>query len=80
MITKQEEEGVEKRDMSKVDENVAVGVPYYIGQNPYQAGAVPPNAIVDNPKGIPIQQTIYRDTAAPFNCAYCGNTGITTVR
>jgi hypothetical protein len=65
--------------MSKGDEPV-VGVPFYVVQNPYQAGAVPPNAIFGDPKGIPIQQTIYRDSPAPFNCVYCGNTGITTVR
>lgn len=65
--------------MSKGDEPV-VGVPFYVAQNPYQAGAVPPNAVFGDPKGIPIQQTIYRDSPAPFNCVYCGNTGITTVR
>ncbi|KAK6930760.1 LPS-induced tumor necrosis factor alpha factor, partial [Dillenia turbinata] len=72
-------------------EEPAVGIPYaapyppqgqqyYVGQNPYQAGVVPPNAIFDDPKGIPLQQTIYRDTPAPFNCVYCGNTGVTSVR
>ncbi|KAF8390713.1 hypothetical protein HHK36_025240 [Tetracentron sinense] len=80
--------------MSKNDEP-AVGIPYaanyqapvpphhhqyYVGENPYQAGAIPPNAVVDDPKGIPLQQTIFRDTPAPFNCVYCGNTGVTTVR
>lgn len=53
---------------------------YYVGQNPYQAGMVPPNAIYGDPKGIPIQQTIYRDTPAPFNCLHCGNTGLTQVK
>lgn len=53
---------------------------YYVGQNPYQAGTVPPNAIVGDPKGIPIQQTIYRDTPAPFNCLYCGGSAVTTVK
>ncbi|KAK6119001.1 hypothetical protein DH2020_047253 [Rehmannia glutinosa] len=52
---------------------------YYVGENPYQAGAIPPNAVVGDPKGIPIQQTIYRDTPAPFNCAYCGGSGVTRV-
>lgn len=65
--------------MAKGEEPV-VGVPFYVVQNPYQAGVEPPNAIYGDPKGIPIQQTIYRDTPAPFNCAYCGNTGTTTVR
>lgn len=67
------------REMSKNDEPV-MGVPYYTAQNPYQAGAIPPNAVFGDPKGIPIQQTIYRDTPAPFNCVYCGNSGVTTVR
>lgn len=53
---------------------------YYVGENPYQAGMVPPNAIYGDPKGIPIQQTIYRDTPAPFNCLHCGNTGLTQVK
>ncbi|KAF8388569.1 hypothetical protein HHK36_027244 [Tetracentron sinense] len=33
------------------------------------AGAIPPNAVVDNPKKIPLQQMIFRDSPAPFNCA-----------
>jgi hypothetical protein len=74
-----QEEEEEIWEMSKRDEPV-VGVPFYVVQNPYQAGAVPPNAVFGDPKGIPIQQTIYRDSPAPFNCVYCGNTGITTVR
>ncbi|KAL4384683.1 hypothetical protein GQ457_15G003170 [Hibiscus cannabinus] len=66
--------------MSKTEEQPAIGVPYYVGVNPYQAGMVPPNAIYGDPKGIPIQQTMYRDTPAPFNCPYCGNSGLTHVR
>ena len=66
--------------MSIKSEDVVVGLPYYAGQNPYQGGVVPPNALVGDPKGIPIHQTIYRDTPAPFNCVYCSNTGLTTVR
>ncbi|KAJ0037546.1 hypothetical protein Pint_23789 [Pistacia integerrima] len=65
--------------MKKIDEPV-VGIPYYVGQNPYQAGLIPPNAVFGDPKGIPIQQTIYRDTPAPFNCNFCGNSGVTSVR
>ncbi|PQQ11201.1 uncharacterized protein Pyn_13972 [Prunus yedoensis var. nudiflora] len=65
--------------MSKVDEPV-MGVPFYVVQNPYQAGAIPPNAVYGDPKGIPIHQTIYRDTPAPFNCVHCGNSGLTLVR
>lgn len=53
---------------------------YYVGQSPYQAGMIPPNAVYGDPKGIPIQQTMYRDTPAPFNCVYCGSSGLTTVR
>ncbi|KAK7304261.1 hypothetical protein VNO77_45128 [Canavalia gladiata] len=67
--------------MEKKGEEVAVGVPvYYGGENEYQRGVIPPNAVVGDPKGIPIQQTIYRDTPAPFNCPFCGNTSLTTVR
>ncbi|ESR52074.1 GSH-induced LITAF domain-containing protein [Citrus sinensis] len=65
--------------MAKNDEPV-VGVPFYVGQNPYQKGEIPPNAILGDPMGIPIQQTIYRDTPAPFSCVYCGNSGVTQVR
>ncbi|KAK3018245.1 hypothetical protein RJ639_004480 [Escallonia herrerae] len=53
---------------------------YYVVQNPYQAGVIPPNAVVGDPKGIPLQQTIYRDTPAPINCAFCGSSGVTAVR
>lgn len=62
--------------MEKKDE-VVVGVPVY--ENEYQRGVIPPNAVVGDPKGIPIHQTIYRDTPAPFNCPYCGTTALTTV-
>lgn len=54
--------------------------PAYYYQNPHQAGVIPPNAIVGDPKGIPIHQTFFKDTPAPFNCAYCGNSGLTTLR
>ncbi|KAK4486046.1 hypothetical protein RD792_008709 [Penstemon davidsonii] len=78
---------------SKIDEP-AIGIPYnaayhapppmtqqyYVGVNPYQAGAIPPNAVVGDPKGIPLQQTIYRDTPAPFSCLHCGGSGLTTVK
>lgn len=71
-------------EMSKMppprpDEPV-MGVPFYVVENPYQAGMIPPNAVYGDPKGIPIPQTIYRDTPAPFNCVYCGDSGLTTVR
>ncbi|KAF4404740.1 hypothetical protein G4B88_006126 [Cannabis sativa] len=70
---------MKETEMSKTDEPV-VGVPYYAHQNPYQAGMIPPNAVFGDPKGVPIQQTIYRDTPAPFNCLYCGNSGLTTIK
>ncbi|KAG6425533.1 hypothetical protein SASPL_115974 [Salvia splendens] len=69
-------------------EEPAIGIPYnyqpplpqrFYVENPHQAGAIPPNAVVGDPKGIPLQQTIYRDTPAPFNCPYCGGSGVTTV-
>lgn len=53
---------------------------YYVGANPYQAGMVPPNAIYGDPKGIPLQQTMFHDTPAPFSCVYCGSSGLSTVR
>lgn len=53
---------------------------YYVRENPYQSGLIPPNAVFDDPKGIPLQQTIFRDTPAPFNCVYCGSSGITNVK
>ncbi|CAH1414832.1 unnamed protein product [Lactuca virosa] len=53
---------------------------YYVGNNQYQSGQIPPNAVVGDPKGVPLQQTIYRDTPAPINCAFCGSSGLTSVR
>ncbi|KAH7683294.1 lipopolysaccharide-induced tumor necrosis factor-alpha factor protein [Dioscorea alata] len=78
-------------EMKGKGEEPALGVPYtygtappaqayYVAENPYQAGMVPPNAIYGDPKGIPLQQTMYRDTPAPFNCTFCGSSGLTTVR
>ncbi|KAH7570553.1 hypothetical protein ACOSP7_018789 [Xanthoceras sorbifolium] len=64
----------------KTNEEPVVGVPFYVVQNPYQAGMIPPKAIFGDPMGAPIQETIYRDTPAPFNCPYCGTTGLTDVR
>ncbi|KAK4402592.1 GSH-induced LITAF domain protein [Sesamum angolense] len=76
---------------SKMEEPV-IGIPYnaayqapmahhyYVAENPHQAGMIPPNTIFGHPKGVPIQQTIYRDTPAPFNCVYCGGSGITSVK
>lgn len=79
-------------EKSYKNDEPAIGIPYnsayhtappqqyYVVENPYQAGAIPPNAVVGDPKGIPIQQTIYRDTPAPFNCLHCGGAGLTTVK
>ncbi|KAD3641888.1 hypothetical protein E3N88_31112 [Mikania micrantha] len=53
---------------------------YHIGNNPYQSRQIPPNAIVGDPKGFPLHQTIYRDTPAPINCVFCDSSGLTTVR
>lgn len=53
---------------------------FHAGWNPYQAGMIPPNAIFGDPKGVPIHQTIFRDTPAPFDCVFCSNSGLTLVR
>ncbi|XP_039038556.1 GSH-induced LITAF domain protein-like [Hibiscus syriacus] len=58
----------------KQDERV-VGVPYFVGMKPYQQ-----DVIYGDPGNTPIKQTMYRDTPAPFNCPYCGNSGLTFVR
>ncbi|KAK8527724.1 hypothetical protein V6N13_085533 [Hibiscus sabdariffa] len=52
-----------------------IGVPYFVGVNPYQR-----SFIYGDPGGIPIRQTMYRDTPAPFNCPFCGNSGLTFIR
>ncbi|XP_072978917.1 GSH-induced LITAF domain protein [Typha angustifolia] len=53
---------------------------FYVRENPYQAGEIPPNAVFGDPKGIPLHQTMYRDTPAPFQCVYCGSSGLSSVR
>lgn len=53
---------------------------YYVGQHPHQAGMIPPNAVYGDPKGIPLQQTMFKDTPAPFSCVFCGSSGLTVVR
>jgi len=68
------EEEEEEENMGRKEEVVAVGVPVY------ERNGIPSNAIIGDPKGIPIQQTIYRDTPAPFNCPHCANTSLTTIR
>ncbi|KAH7445619.1 hypothetical protein KP509_01G018000 [Ceratopteris richardii] len=50
-------------------------------ENPYQQGVIPPNAIFKvHPNGVPLQQSIYRDTPAPFECPHCGSPGLTDVK
>ncbi|WVZ75239.1 hypothetical protein U9M48_023316 [Paspalum notatum var. saurae] len=71
----------------------AIGIPYQPaaeahGQynyapppNPYAAGMPPPNAIYAGaPKGVPLQQTMFRDTPAPFHCQACGEAAVSSVR
>ncbi|KAJ9549401.1 hypothetical protein OSB04_021944 [Centaurea solstitialis] len=53
---------------------------YYLGRDTHQAGKIPANAVVGDPKGVPLQQTIYRDTPAPINCVLCGKSGLTNVK
>ncbi|KAK8985353.1 hypothetical protein V6N11_068615 [Hibiscus sabdariffa] len=43
--------------------------------NPYQQ-----SFIYGDPGGIPIRQTMFHDTPAPFRCPYCGNSGLTFIR
>ncbi|KAL8112214.1 GSH-induced LITAF domain protein [Apium graveolens] len=60
-----------------------VGGGYYVAQNEAPIiynSRYPPNAIFGDPKGIPIQQTIFRDTPAPFQCPHCSNSSLTTIR
>uniref|UniRef100_A0A0D9VGD5 LITAF domain-containing protein n=1 Tax=Leersia perrieri TaxID=77586 RepID=A0A0D9VGD5_9ORYZ len=44
---------------------------YYYAPDPYAAGA---------PKGVPLQQTMFRDTPAPFHCQSCGAAAVSSVR
>ncbi|KAK9104064.1 hypothetical protein Scep_020908 [Stephania cephalantha] len=53
---------------------------FYVGQNPHQEGLIPPNAVYGDPKGMPLRQTMFRDTPAPFNCVYCGTSAVTLVK
>ncbi|KAJ6849043.1 uncharacterized protein M6B38_271520 [Iris pallida] len=67
------------------DEEPALGIPYAYGvappaARPHQEGMVPANVIYGDPRGIPLHQTMYRDTPAPFHCVYCGSSGLTIVR
>ncbi|KAH0465590.1 hypothetical protein IEQ34_005693 [Dendrobium chrysotoxum] len=53
---------------------------FYVTQHPHQDGMIPPNAVFGDPKGIPLQQTMFRDTPAPFECVFCGSSSLTTIR
>ena len=54
---------------------------YVVHENPYQRGMIPPTAIFDRvPYGIPLQETVFRDTPAPFECPNCGTPGLTSVK
>ncbi|MCO5549164.1 hypothetical protein L7F22_002631, partial [Adiantum nelumboides] len=58
-----------------------VPLQYFSRDNPYRQGLIPPNVLFDvPPNGIPLQQTIYRDTPAPFECPHCGASGVTNVK
>ncbi|KAH7289917.1 hypothetical protein KP509_30G023800 [Ceratopteris richardii] len=58
-----------------------VPVQAFTRENPYQKGMIPPNALFDvPPNGIPLLETVYRDTPAPFHCPHCGAAGITNVK
>ena len=71
-------------------EEPALGIPYnpvevqgryYYAPDPYAAGRLPSNAIYAGaPKGIPLQQTMFRDTPAPFHCQSCGDAAVSSVR
>jgi lipopolysaccharide-induced tumor necrosis factor-alpha factor len=70
----------------------AIGIPYhpaaagaqggyYYAPDPYAAGMPPPNAIYAGaPKGVPLQQTMFRDTPAPFHCQACGAAAVSSLR
>lgn len=58
-----------------------VPLQYYARENPYQQGMIPPNALFHvPPHGIPLQETVFRDTPAPFECPHCGTSGLTSVK
>ncbi|KAH9328437.1 hypothetical protein KI387_000545, partial [Taxus chinensis] len=52
----------------------------YYCSNPYQAGMIPPNAIFGYSEGIPLWETVYRDTPAPFECTHCSKSGLTNIK
>ncbi|KAL6011723.1 hypothetical protein ACLOJK_002187 [Asimina triloba] len=87
LVIAQSQPSTAKIAMSK-DDQPALGIPYPYqanpqppmqGPHPHQDGLIPPNAVFGDPKGIPLQQTMFKDTPAPFNCVYCGSSGLTDV-
>jgi lipopolysaccharide-induced tumor necrosis factor-alpha factor len=57
----------------------AVHYAYQQETNAYSAGMVPRNAIYGPPNGIPLRETFFADTPAPFECSHCGKSGVTRV-
>lgn len=57
-----------------------VSMQYFAHENPYQRGMIPPDAVYSAPNGIPLRETVYRDTPAPFECPHCGRPGVTSVK
>ncbi|XP_002985838.2 GSH-induced LITAF domain protein [Selaginella moellendorffii] len=53
--------------------------PHYQEQQHF-LGSVPPNAIVGHPNGIPLLETVFGDTPAPFVCSHCGTAGVTRIK
>ncbi|CAN6238245.1 unnamed protein product, partial [Urochloa humidicola] len=81
------------KDPASTGGEPAIGIPYHPAAeaqghyyyapppNPYAAGMPPANAIYAGaPKGVPLQQTMFRDTPAPFHCQACGEAAVSTVR
>ncbi|KAF7124956.1 hypothetical protein RHSIM_Rhsim12G0021000 [Rhododendron simsii] len=89
--------------MAKTDDEPAIGIPYnatyqaampqqhhhhyYIGNNPYQAGMIPPKTLRRTMLSSAIDEAtsewrrpMTQDTPAPFDCVHCGSSGLTTVR
>ncbi|CAN6251689.1 unnamed protein product [Urochloa humidicola] len=82
------------KDPAATSGEPAIGIPYHPAAgaqghyyyappppNPYATGMPPANAIYAGaPKGVPLQQTMFRDTPAPFHCQACGEAAVSTVR
>ncbi|KAJ7298448.1 hypothetical protein O6H91_23G018200 [Diphasiastrum complanatum] len=54
---------------------------FYTAQNYLpNRGPGPFNAIYGHPNGIPLRETFYGDTPAPFECPYCSTSGLTNIK